>query len=173
MGNSRSIQKFEDPDYITIPCEIGDPKVAQLLMQTAMDRFCRVDTLINNAGIWRPAQITEIPEERFRRKMATNLDSVFFTTQAAVKAMEQREGANAGRHIIHVGTSLVEHALSNLHAVLSPMSEGAVVAATRGLAMELTSRNIRVNAVSLGIIRTPLHEPESLEGKKSFAPLNP
>ena len=38
--------------------------------------------------------------------------------------------------------------------------------------MELASSNIRVNAVSLGIIRTPLHEPESLEGKKSSAPLN-
>lgn len=87
--------------------------------------------------------------------------------------MEQREGANAGRHIIQLGTSLVEHALSNLPAVLAPVSEGAVVAATRGPAMELTSRNIRVNAVSLGIIRTPLHKPESLEGKKSFAPLNP
>jgi len=52
------------------------------------------------------------------------------------------------------------------------MSKGAVVAATRGLAMELATQNIRVNAVSLGIIRTPLHEEDSLETKKSFSPMN-
>ncbi|MQY40644.1 hypothetical protein SRB17_86770 [Streptomyces sp. RB17] len=100
--------------------------------------------------------------------MATNVDSVFFATQAAVPAM-QRQG---GGHIIQVTTSLVEHALQGVPAVLASLSKGACVAATRGLAMELAADDIRVNAVSLGIIDTPLHEPESLEGKKSFAPLN-
>ena len=67
---------------------------------------------------------------------------------------------------------LVEHALQGVPAVLASLSKGACVAATRGLAMELAKDNIRVNAVSLGIIKTPLHETNSLEGKKSFAPLN-
>jgi NAD(P)-dependent dehydrogenase (short-subunit alcohol dehydrogenase family) len=81
----------------------------------------------------------------------------------------QRQG---GGHIIQVSTSLVEHALQTVPAVLASLSKGACVAATRGLAMELAASNIRVNAVSLGIVRTPLHAPDSLEGKKSFAPLN-
>jgi NAD(P)-dependent dehydrogenase (short-subunit alcohol dehydrogenase family) len=100
--------------------------------------------------------------------MATNVDSVFFATQAAVPAMRKQGGG----HIIQVSTSLVEHALQTAPAVLASLSKGACVAATRGLAMELAADNIRVNAVSLGIVRTPLHEPESLEAKKSFAPLN-
>lgn len=168
VGNSRSIKPSEDADYVTISGDIGEPAVAREVIETALSHFGRVDTLINNAGIWRPGPITDISEELYRRVMATNLDSVFFTTQAAVPAMK-KQGSG---HIIQVSSSLVEHALSTVPAVLASLSKGAVVAATRGLAMELAPNNIRVNAVSLGIIRTPLHEPESLEGKKSFAPLN-
>ena len=168
VGNAREIKTSDDPDYITIAGDIGDPIIARKVVQTALDRFGRVDTLINNAGIWRPGSIASIPEEMYRRVMATNVDAVFFATQVAVPAM-QRQG---GGHIIQVLTSLVEHALQDVPAVLASLSKGACAAATRGLAMELAKDNIRVNAVSLGIIDTPLHDPSSLEGKKSFAPLN-
>lgn len=168
VGNSREIKLSEDPHYITVPGDIGDPAIARKVVQTALDRFGRIDTLINNAGIWRPGPITSISEELYRRVMATNLDSVFFATQAAVPAMQKQGGG----HIIQVTTSLVEHALQHVPAVLASLSKGACAAATRGLAMELAHDNIRVNAVALGIIRTPLHEPDSLEAKKSFAPLN-
>jgi NAD(P)-dependent dehydrogenase (short-subunit alcohol dehydrogenase family) len=168
VGNAREITPSDGPDYITVPGDIGDPAIAKKVVQTALDRFGRVDTLINNAGIWRPGPIASISEELYRRVMATNVDSVFFATQAAVPAMQKQGGG----HIIQISTSLVEHALQTVPAVLASLSKGACVAATRGLAMELARDNIRVNAVSLGIIRTPLHEPESLEGKKSFAPLN-
>lgn len=168
VGNAREIGPSSDPDYITVSGDIGEPSIARKVVQTALDRFGRVDTLINNAGIWRPAPITSISEELYRRVMATNVDSVFFATQAAVPAMQKQGGG----HIIHVTTSLVEHALQSVPAVLASLSKGACAAATRGLAMELAHDNIRVNAVSLGIIRTPLHEPDSLEEKKSFAPLN-
>ena len=168
VGNSRSIKPSDDPDYITVTGDVGEPAVARKVVETALDRFGRVDTLINNAGIWRPGPIEKIPEELYRRVMATNVDSVFFATQVAVPAMK-KQGSG---HIIQVTTSLVEHALTTVPAILASLSKGACVAATRGLAMELAPANIRVNAVSLGIIRTPLHEPESLEGKKSFAPLN-
>ena len=55
-----------------------------------------------------------------------------------------------GGHIVQISTSLVEHALQNVPAVLASLSKGACVAATRGLAMELAAHNIRVNAISLG-----------------------
>jgi NAD(P)-dependent dehydrogenase (short-subunit alcohol dehydrogenase family) len=168
VGNSRTIKPSNDPDYITIPGDVGDPAIARKVVETAINDFGRVDTLINNAGIWRPGPIEKISEELYRRVMATNLDSVFFATQVAVPAMK-KQGSG---HIIQVTTSLVEHALTTVPAVLASLSKGACVAATRGLAMELAPANIRVNAVSLGIIRTPLHEPDSLEGKKSFAPFD-
>jgi NAD(P)-dependent dehydrogenase (short-subunit alcohol dehydrogenase family) len=169
VGNSRSIKPSDDPDYVTLPGDAGDPEIARKVVETALDRFGRIDTLINNAGIWRPGPIETISEELYRRVMATNVDSVFFATQAAVAAMKTQGG---GHIILSVLTSLVEHALQDVPAVLASLSKGACAAATRGLAMELASSNIRVNAVSLGIIRTPLHEPDSLEAKKGFAPLN-
>jgi NAD(P)-dependent dehydrogenase (short-subunit alcohol dehydrogenase family) len=168
VGNSRSIAASDDPDYVTVPGDIGEPAVARRVVETALERFGRVDTLINNAGIWRPGRITEISEELYREVMATNLDSVFFATQAAVPAM-QRQG---GGHIIQVSSSLVEHALSTVPAVLASLPKGACVAATRGLAMELAADNIRVNAVSIAIARTPLHDPDTIEGLKSWSVLN-
>ena len=168
VGNARDIKPSADPDYITVPGDIGDPAIAKKVVQTALDRFGRVDTLINNAGIWRPGRIESVSEELYRRVMATNLDSVFFATQAAVPAMKKQGGG----HIVQISTSLVEHALQNVPAVLASLSKGACVAATRGLAMELASSNIRVNAISLGIVLTPLHAGSNPEALKSFSPLN-
>ena len=168
VGNARSIAPSDDPDYITVPGNIGDPKIARKVVQTALDRFGRVDTLINNAGIWRPGRIEDISEELFREVMATNLDSVFFATQAAVPAMKKQGGG----HIVQVSTSLVEHALQGVPAVLASLSKGACVAATRGLAMEFASSNIRVNAMSFGIVVTPLHDRANPEAEGSFSPFN-
>lgn len=168
VGNSRTIEVSNDSDYITVPGDIGKPDVAREVVETALKHFGRVDTLINNAGIWRPGKITEISEELFREVMSTNLDSVFFTTQVVVPAMQKQGGG----HIVQVSTSFVEHPLIHVPAVLASLSKGAVTAATRGLAMELAPDNIRVNAVSLGVVKTPLHSPESLEDKKGLAPLN-
>jgi NAD(P)-dependent dehydrogenase (short-subunit alcohol dehydrogenase family) len=168
VGNSREIKLSEDPHYVTVPGDIGDPAIARKVVQTALDRFGRVDTLINNAGIWRPGRIEDITEETFRQVMRTNLESVFFATQVAVPAMKKQGGG----HIVQISTSLVEHALQTVPAVVASFSKGACVAATRGLAMELASSNIRVNAISLGIVLTPLHAGSNPEDLKSFSPLH-
>lgn len=168
VGNARNIAPSDNPDYITVPGDIGDPIIARKVVQTAIDRFGRVDTLINNAGIWRPGRIEDISEEVFRQVMRTNLESVFFATQVAVPAMKKQGGG----HIVQISTSLVEHALQTVPAVVASLSKGACVAATRGLAMELASSNIRVNAISLGIVITPLHAGSNPEDLKSFSPLN-
>jgi NAD(P)-dependent dehydrogenase (short-subunit alcohol dehydrogenase family) len=168
VGNARTIKPSDDPDYITVVGDVGDPVIARRVVETAIERFGRVDTLINNAGIWRPGRIEDIPESLFREVMRTNLDSVFFATQAAVPAMKRQGGG----HIVQISTSLVEHALQTVPAVLASLSKGAGVAATRGLAMELASSNIRVNTISLGIVVTPLHDGANLEELRSFSPLS-
>jgi NAD(P)-dependent dehydrogenase (short-subunit alcohol dehydrogenase family) len=168
VGNARTIAKSTDPDYITVPGDIGDPVIARKVVNTALDQFGRVDTLINNAGIWRPGRIEDISEQTYREVMRTNLDSVFFATQAAVPAMKKQGGG----HIVQISTSLVEHALQTVPAVVASLSKGACVAATRGLAMELAASNIRVNAISLGIVITPLHAASNPDDLKSFSPLN-
>ena len=168
VGNARTITPSDDPNYITVAGDVGDPEIARRVVETAIEHFGRVDTLINNAGIWRPGRIEDIPEALFREVMSTNLDSVFFATQAAVPTMK-RQGSG---HIVQISTSLVEHALQTVPAVLASLSKGAGVAATRGLAMELASSNIRVNTISLGIVVTPLHDGANLEELRSFSPLS-
>jgi len=168
VGNSRSIAPSSDPDYVTVAGDVGEPEIARKVVRTALERFGRVDTLINNAGIWRPGPIEGISEDLYRRVMSTNLDSVFFATQVAVPAMKRQGGG----HIVQISTSLVEHALQTVPAVLASLTKGAGVAATRGLAMELASSNIRVNTISLGIVMTPLHDGSNPEDLKSFSPLN-
>jgi NAD(P)-dependent dehydrogenase (short-subunit alcohol dehydrogenase family) len=168
VGNARTIAASDDPDYITVPGDVGDPAIARKVVAMTVERFGRVDTLINNAGIWRPGRIEDISEKLFREVMRTNLDSVFFATQAAVPAMKKQGGG----HIVQISTSLVEHALQTVPAVVASLSKGACVAATRGLAMELASSNIRVNAISLGIVETPLHDGSNLDDLRSFSPLN-
>jgi NAD(P)-dependent dehydrogenase (short-subunit alcohol dehydrogenase family) len=91
VGNSRSIKASNYPGYITVTGDAGEPEVAKRVAQTALDKFGRVDTLINNCGIWRPGRIEEIQEDVYRRVMATNVDSVFFTTQAAVPDEKTRQ----------------------------------------------------------------------------------
>ncbi|RZN23177.1 SDR family oxidoreductase [Bradyrhizobium sp. Leo121] len=168
VGNSRSIAPSSDPDYVTVAGDVGEPEIARKVVWNALERFGRVDTLINNAGIWRPGPIEGISEDLYRRVMSTNLDSMFFATQAAVPAMKKQGGG----HIVQISTSLVEHALQTVPAVLASLTKGAGVAATRGLAMELASSNIRVNTISLGIVITPLHDGSNPEDLKSFSPLN-
>src|ERR1700758_2656672 len=168
VGNSRSIAPSSDPDYVTVAGDVGEPEIARKVVRTALERFGRVDTLINNAGIWRPGPIEGISEDLYRRVMSTNLDSMFFATQAAVPAMK----GQGGGHIVQISTSLVEHALQTVPAVLASLTKGAGVAATRGLAMELASSNIRVNTISLGIVITPLHDGSNPDDLKSFSPLN-
>jgi NAD(P)-dependent dehydrogenase (short-subunit alcohol dehydrogenase family) len=168
VGNSRSIAPSSDPDYVTVAGDVGEPEIARKVVRTALERFGRVDTLINNAGIWRPGPIEGISEDLYRRVMSTNLDSVFFATQAAVPAMKRQGGG----HIVQISTSLVEHALQTVPAVLASLTKGAGVSATRGLAMELASSNIRVNTISLGIVITPLHDGSNPDDLKSFSPLN-
>jgi NAD(P)-dependent dehydrogenase (short-subunit alcohol dehydrogenase family) len=168
VGNSRLIAPSSDPDYVTVAGDVGEPEIARKVVRTALERFGRVDTLINNAGIWRPGPIEGISEDLYRRVMSTNLDSVFFATQVAVPAMKRQGGG----HIVQISTSLVEHALQTVPAVLASLTKGAGVAATRGLAMELASSNIRVNTISLGIVITPLHDGSNPDDLKSFSPLN-
>ena len=127
VGNARTIASSNDPDYVTVRGDVGDPDVARKVVETAIERFGRIDTLINNAGIWRPGRIEDIPEQLYREVMRTNLDSVFFATQAAVPAMKKQGGG----HIVQISTSLVEHALQTVPAVLASLTKGAGVAATR------------------------------------------
>jgi NAD(P)-dependent dehydrogenase (short-subunit alcohol dehydrogenase family) len=88
-------------------------------------------------------------------------------TQRAVAEMLQR---GAG-HIVNITTTLVDVALSDEPSVLVSLTKGGVAAATRSLAIEFASRGIRVNAVSPGVIQTPMHDAASYAGAAARHPL--
>lgn len=157
VATSRSIAPSDDPDLLTVAGDIGDPATGPRVIAQALERFGRVDTLVNNAGIFVARPFDHYTAEEYARVVATNLNGFFFTTQAAIAAMEPRGGG----HVVSITTALVDHPLSAVPSALASLSKGGIDAATRSLAIEYATRGIRVNAVAPGVINTPMHAPES------------
>lgn len=167
VATSRSIAPSSDPDLLTIRGDIADPETGKRVIDSALERFGRVDTLINNAGIFVPGPFEKYTEQNYKDVLATNLNGFFFITQHAIEVM-LKQGSG---HVVQITTTLVEYANSNVPAVLASITKGGLAAATRGLAIEYASRGIRVNAVAPGMIKTPLHAPETYEAVASLHPL--
>jgi NAD(P)-dependent dehydrogenase (short-subunit alcohol dehydrogenase family) len=153
VANARSIAPSNDPRVLTVAGDIGDPKTGPELVAKAIDHFGRVDTLLNNAGIFVAGRFTRYTSEQYAQVVATNLTGFFFTTQAAIAVMEKQKSG----HVVSITTALVSHPLSAVPSVLASLSKGGVDAATRSLAVEYAKSGIRVNAVAPGVIKTPMH----------------
>src|SRR5262245_13493792 len=159
VATSRSIKQGSDPDIVAVPGDIGDPVTAERVVKEAVSRFGRIDLLVNNAGIFIAKPFTEYTVEDFTSKIATNLAGFFHITQrVAAEMLTQGSG-----HIVNVTTSLVDHPIAGVPTVLANLTKGGIASATKALAIEYAAKGIRVNAVSPGIIKTPMHKPETHE----------
>ena len=168
VATSRSIQPSTDPDLVTVAGDVGDPETGKRLVAAAMERFGRIDTLVNNAGIFIGKAFTDYTEADYRLKLKTNLDGFFFATRAVVPIMlEQGHG-----HIVQITASTAEFAHSASPALIAMLTKGGMNAATKSLAIEYATRGIRVNAVAPGVIRTPMHDPETVDQLGAFHPMN-
>jgi NAD(P)-dependent dehydrogenase (short-subunit alcohol dehydrogenase family) len=166
VGVARSHPGSDDNDYVAVAGDIADPDTARRAVDQAMDRFGRIDTLVNNAGIYIGKPFTQYTVEDYVAITAVNLTGFFHITQLAIAQMvQQRRG-----HVVNVSTSLVDHADSKRPAALPALTKGGLVAASRSLAIEYASHGVRVNAVSLGVIQTPAHDPVSYT---ALGPLHP
>ena len=166
VATSRSIRASDEPDVLAVPGDIAEAATAQRVVEQALDRFGRIDTLINNAGVFIGKPFTDYTPDDFAVMTAVNLGGFFHITQSAIRQM-----ADQGGHIVSVSTSLVAHARSANPAALASLTKGGLEAVTRSLAIEYAARGIRVNAVSLGVIKTPLHDPAEYEGMAAVHPL--
>jgi NAD(P)-dependent dehydrogenase (short-subunit alcohol dehydrogenase family) len=142
---------------LSVPGDIGDPETGPRVIAEAVRHFGRVDTLVNNAGIFLAEPFTRYSAEQYNEVLSTNLNGFFYITQAAIGAMEKQGGG----HVASITTALVQQPLSAVPSVLASLSKGGIDAATRSLAIEYAERGIRVNAVAPGVIKTPMHGPET------------
>ncbi|OME75899.1 3-oxoacyl-ACP reductase [Paenibacillus sp. FSL A5-0031] len=146
---------------------VADPKIAQRLIDESLAHFGRVDTLVNNAGIFMSKPFTEYTEEDFATYLSTNVVGFFHVTQRAVAEM-LKQGTG---HIVTITTSLVDQPSVSVPSVLASLTKGGLKSATKSLAIEYASRGIRVNAVSPGVIKTPMHPVESHEALAKLHPM--
>jgi NAD(P)-dependent dehydrogenase (short-subunit alcohol dehydrogenase family) len=167
IATARSIGPCEDSGIVTIDGDIADPETAQRVVGEAVECFGRVDTLINNAGIYIGKPFTDYTLADFNALVAVNLAGFFHMTTHTVKQMLDQGGG----HVVNVSTTLVEQADSGQPSALSVLTKGGLVAATRSLAIEYASRGVRVNAVSLGVIKTPTHDESSYAGMGALHPI--
>jgi NAD(P)-dependent dehydrogenase (short-subunit alcohol dehydrogenase family) len=154
VATSRSIKASSNPNVLTIAGDIGDAATGPRVVDEAIKRFGRIDTLINNAGVFVASPFTDYTAEQYATVTATNLNGFYFISQAAVRVMEQQGHG----HIVNITTSLVDHPNSNVPSVLASLTKGGIAAATKALAVEYATRGIRVNAISPGVIKTPMHD---------------
>lgn len=167
IANSRSIGASANPNVVNIAGDISDPATAERIMSEGVDKFGRLDTLVNNAGLFISKPFTEYTDADYASMLATNVTGFFHLTQRAVRQME-RQGWG---HIVNVTTTQAEQPIKGAPALLASLTKGGLDAATKSLAIEYASHGIRVNAVSLGIIKTPVYPDESYAGLASLHPL--
>ena len=154
-------------DVLVVSGDIAERKTAERAISQGLARFGRIDTLINNAGIFISKPFTQYTDADYAAMLGVNLAGFFHVTQLAIAEMEKRHSG----HIVQITTSLVDHADSHIPSVLASLTKGGLAAATRSLAIEYARRGIRANAVSPGHIKTPLHPAETYEALAATHPM--
>jgi NAD(P)-dependent dehydrogenase (short-subunit alcohol dehydrogenase family) len=160
VASADTIRSSPDPDLLTVAGDITEPAAAGRIVDTALERFGRIDTLVNNAGVCVVKPFTSYTVDDYAAVVGIGLTGFFWLTQRAVGEMAVRYGG----HVVNVTATVAEVADSGTPAVLVALAKGALAAATRSLAVEYASRGIRVNAVSAGVIQAPLQLADKLDG---------
>jgi NAD(P)-dependent dehydrogenase (short-subunit alcohol dehydrogenase family) len=167
VANSRSITPSGDAGILAVAGDIADPAVGDRVIDEALARFGRVDALVNNAGVFLAKPFTDYTDADFDVVTGVNLRGFFQVTKRAIAAMLE----SGGGHVVSITTSLTDHANSAVPSALASLTKGGLNSVTKSLAIEYAARGVRVNAVSPGIIRTPMHPAEAHEALASLHPV--
>jgi NAD(P)-dependent dehydrogenase (short-subunit alcohol dehydrogenase family) len=167
VATSRSIRPASDPEVLTLVGDISEAETAKRVIDGALERFGRVDTLINGAGVFVAKRFTEYSVEDYDHAIRVNLDGFFHITRLAIGHMQDRGDG----HVVNITTTLVEHASSSVPSALTSLTKGGLAAVTKSLAIECAASGIRVNAVSPGVIKTATRDLSAYDGLAHLHPL--
>ena len=161
-------------EAIAVKCDVTKKQEIEKMVKDVVDKFGKVDILVNNAGIAAFKPFLEMTEEEWDRTLDINLKGYFLCSQACAKEMvKQKSGtiiniASVAMGQVGIGFSTLVHYCA---------SKGGIVGMTEALAAELAPYNIRVNAVSPGMIETPMmdpikQDPKTMEAMLAKVPMN-
>jgi NAD(P)-dependent dehydrogenase (short-subunit alcohol dehydrogenase family) len=135
VATSRSIEESADDMVATLRGDVAVPATAELAVATALERFGRLDTLVNNAGVFIGKSFPEYTDDDYEAVTTVNLGGFFQMTSRAIAAMGDHEG-----HVVNITATLAENADSNVPAALAALTKGGLAAVTRSLAIEYATR---------------------------------
>ncbi|HTX84017.1 MAG TPA: SDR family oxidoreductase [Streptosporangiaceae bacterium] len=167
VANALTIKPSDDDDLLTVEGDVSKPETGERIVGEALEHFGRVDTLINNAGLFVSKPFTEYTADDYASVVGVNLTGFFWLTQRVIGEM-LKQGSG---HVVNITTTLVDYANSTEPTVLAALTKGGVDAATRSLAIEYASRGIRVNAIAPGVIQTPMHADADYEAEAKLSPI--
>lgn len=143
-------------EAIAIKCDVSKKEEVDEMVKKTVDEFGKIDILVNNAGIADFKPFLEMTEEDWNRTIDINLKGYFLCAQAAAKEMAKQK---AGVIVNIASVAMGQQGIGFPNIVHYCASKGGIAGMTEALAVELAPYNIRVNAVSPGMIDTPMIDP--------------
>jgi len=152
---------------IAVSADVSKLENCETLVKTALDNFSKIDILVNNAGITKDNLVLKMKETEWDEVIAVNLKGVFNCIKAVSRFMfKQRQG-----RIINI--SSVAGQMGNAGQINYSASKGGIIAITKTCAREFASRNVLVNAIAPGFIRTSMTDKLTEEQKQVIASVIP
>jgi meso-butanediol dehydrogenase / (S,S)-butanediol dehydrogenase / diacetyl reductase len=134
---------------LVVEADVAQAADSKAMIEAAIDRFGRLDVLVNNAGYGIPGTVVETEEDDWNALMAVNVTGVFLACKNAIPVM----AGQGGGVIVNVASVVASVGITNRAAYCA--SKGAVAALTRAMAIDHVGEKIRVNAIAPGTIRSP------------------
>jgi len=169
VGRTRSkleevAEPFRDDQFMIAEADVSNEDEVKELISRTVEKFGRLDVLVNNAGVVAEGDVGTLTTDDWRRVMATDVDGVFYASRAAIPHLKTSRGS-----IVNV--SSVSGIGGDWGMAAYNAAKGAVTNLTRAMAMDHGKDGVRVNAVCPSLTRTGMTE-EMMDDDKLIAKFN-